>query len=306
MGRQQNFKLSAASQAAVRAFTHKYPHVAIRAVSRRGQREYMEDQMNVRRVGATGLLLTVCDGHGGAGCAKYVIEHFPARAARALTDPDLHQTRVGTRLRNAAVAVAREWDVRFFGTQKLPRDAKARAAWFRAHASTAKNWDTSGTTLIAAYLDMSRDKCFLLNLGDSRAHWRVGAQLAACGTADHKPSARYAATVKNFKCWVTPHGRDGDVWRVNGELAVSHAIGDNTRTLFGCISRKPDVYPQISFAGQSFQMTVASDGLWDEVQAQELMPSATESDFSFVKKLNPKDNMTLIHVMVQKTKKKSD
>lgn len=116
-----------------------------------------------------------------------------------------------------------------------------------------------------------KDKFYLINLGDSRAvlfsmdnkKFKILAK-----TKDHKPD-----DLKEYKRIIKSGGRvelaEGDVARVDGNLAMSRAFGDfelkyhSGKGFKGPVSVKPDVKLVKTKGKKQLGIIIASDGLWD-------------------------------------------
>jgi len=116
----------------------------------------------------------------------------------------------------------------------------------------------------------------VVNCGDSRAVLsRAGEAIAL--SSDHKPnSASERERITKLGGSVKWHGlttkKSGKpilgtgVWRVNGNLAVSRAIGDVAERPF--VSPTPETHRVTGRRGDEF-VIVATDGLWDAFSSQE-------------------------------------
>ena len=69
----------------MKSFLAAHPGVQVSHVTDIGLREYMEDRLDVRVIGSDGLLMTICDGHGGSACANFVIKRYPLVVAERLS-----------------------------------------------------------------------------------------------------------------------------------------------------------------------------------------------------------------------------
>jgi len=113
------------------------------------------------------------------------------------------------------------------------------------------------------------------NVGDSRAILCRGSD-AINLTHDHKPDApSERARVEKLGGMVKWHGYLGPdrlpvqgmgAYRINGNLAVSRALGDKLERPF--VSSQPDIAETERHEDDKF-ILVASDGLWDVISSQE-------------------------------------
>lgn len=216
-----------------------------------GLRSYMEDRYDVRHVNNL-IMCTVCDGHGGYQCADYVIKNFPFLVSQLLQDP---KCKPSTALNNGLKQVIKKWDKLCF-KKTPPTDAKQRDIFFRSIDANSyeDNGYTSGTTLLSCIIDPVKRNFYMISLGDSRAEWNIGHLVGS--TCDQKPDITH---ITNFPAWIDTS--DG-ISRLNGDLAVGSAIGDNTELLTGCIGRTPYKY-NVKYRAASLDLILATDGLWD-------------------------------------------
>lgn len=269
-----------------------------------GKRESMEDYVDVRPINCGSVtskpsdgtnsrprryMVTVCDGHGGTACASFASKRFPDLVVKTLqvADKSSKNVRYRTVLNNALKQVVKEWDLLTVGVDasKVPVTGMARKRFFE-NAAKRKQYDTSGTTLVSAILDFVKCEVVIMNLGDSRAQWCIKGTVSS--TVDHKPSktelVKYpGARVQQIK---------GDVPRINGELAVGRAIGNNSYELLGSVPRNADVTRFKYQPNESLDLVLATDGLWDEQNGHKLILETS-------KKLRP----TPVRSTVRKTLK---
>ena len=134
--------------------------------------------------------------------------------------------------------------------------------------------DLEGTTAVAVILE--QDYIWTINLGDSRAVLcRDGEALDI--TEDHKPNSDSEKTrieaLGGHVRWYGYLGPDRQpvvgmgAYRINGNLAVSRALGDRLETPF--VSDEPDVCCfERNYETDRF-LILASDGLWDVMNGKE-------------------------------------
>ena len=231
----------------------------------KGLRPQMEDRFDARVVG-DGVLVTICDGHSGSRCVDFVISKMPAAFTELFAQK--RKERIGTLLKRAVKASSEAWDKKCFLGKATPKTQSQRQTFFDEKVKEekyAKDGFESGTTLLACYIE--RGRCTVAHLGDSRAEWTLDGKHAS--TTDHKPRPINEKSdekhISRFPVWIQ---LDGDVLRLNGQLAMGKCIGDNSRFMAGCISRKPDV-TTFSFAKHALKLVLATDGLWDQVERNE-------------------------------------
>lgn len=256
-----------------------------------GSREYQEDRTDVQFINKNALLLTVTDGHGGVACSEFVIKTFPAILKSLLKQRK--KERINTLMKSALKKTNDLWNIKCFGANfKAPKTAAQRTKLFKKinYTRYQKSGLNSGSTITSAYIDVEKEIAYILNLGDSRAQWQIKDTLGA--TIDHTPNLQNMSGKTKIPITITTS--EGDVPRINGELAVGRSIGDNTLTLTGAISRQPDTVV-IRFKNKSIYLVIATDGLWDEMKAQNLFQQLkSDVQLNFFKTLHPADNSSLI------------
>jgi len=200
-----------------------------------GYRMSMEDAhrafLSLPRDGANSYF-GVFDGHGGAEVAKYCAEHLHERITN---DPAYRLGDHFTAIKNGFLRVDEE-----------VRDQL--------------NKPTEGTTSLIALID---DKRILVgNAGDSRSVLSRGGK-AIPMSYDHKPH------LQQERQRIISAGGSVDFNRVNGQLAVSRAIGDfsfkrNTAKALAdqMVSAEPDTKLE-QLNGQDEFLVMACDGIWD-------------------------------------------
>lgn len=122
---------------------------------------------------------------------------------------------------------------------------------------------TTGST--AVVLLRYKDKIWLGNVGDSRAIMNNGLNAIQL-TNDHKPNSE-----QEHKRIVSLGGKvvkayEGDVYRVNGVLAVSRAIGDFA--LSPHVTWKPEI-TTFTIKKNNHYIMIATDGVWDVLSNQQ-------------------------------------
>lgn len=127
------------------------------------------------------------------------------------------------------------------------------------------NTQFSGSTFVFAYHDLMSHKVMFGNIGDSRVVWSLD------GTSfkfskDHKPNDPIELKrVTELGGNVTK--RRGDVFRVEGNLAISRAIGDTE--LFPYVIPEVEVYGPFQLQKNGFYV-MASDGVFDVMENNEM------------------------------------
>lgn len=273
----------------MKSFLAAHPGVQVSHVTDIGLREYMEDRLDVRVIGSDGLLMTICDGHGGSACANFVIKRYPLVVAERLSAKQ--KKRPLTIMKEALKQVSDDWDHLSFNGSPAPKTSEARQKFFEGRRKSKRNTSLmSGTTLLSCYLETSRRQCHVLNLGDSRAAWQLGHTVSS--TRDHKPNQEDVSAIRGFNTWVE---MDEDVPRLNGDLSVGRSIGDNTPVLSGCILREPYTYV-VKYPHHTLKLILASDGLWDEVGDIQQLFTSTSAE-AFIKDHTTSDNLSVIYLV---------
>eukprot|EP00617_Octactis_speculum_P013108 CAMPEP_0185755476 /NCGR_PEP_ID=MMETSP1174-20130828/13967_1 /TAXON_ID=35687 /ORGANISM="Dictyocha speculum, Strain CCMP1381" /LENGTH=332 /DNA_ID=CAMNT_0028434037 /DNA_START=218 /DNA_END=1216 /DNA_ORIENTATION=+ len=225
----------------------------------RGHRPYMEDFFHVA---ADGCFAAVYDGHGGYLVSRYLKANLFNQMCAVLNkdgENGLDDDTAPAKVRKALVT----------SLAKVERDVVNVPAW-----------NEQGSTVAAAVVvdgDASGSKVVVTaNIGDSRIVLsRLGTAVEL--TEDHKPNApaevdriqRLGGTVK----WHGFLNNDGTpmagtgVYRVNGNLAVSRAVGDASEKPY--ISAKPDILFHELEAEKDQFIIIATDGLWDVMSSEE-------------------------------------
>lgn len=250
----------------------RVPNVAVTTASHIGQRQYMEDFIEVCEVADARIAMVVCDGHGGERAARFAV-HRITQALRTLD-------RNSWDLVGVIQSVSTEWDrqcLERLGAREYPRNAADRAALFANASLTAayesEGW-SSGTTVVAVLLDVINKRGVMANLGDSRGVWKAFSveRSRVRSTRDHTPKLTDLGPLGG-----TVIHRSNDVPRINGDLAVGRALGDNAPSLMGSVNHGA-VQKQFAWDSQELRVVLATDGAWDVINNPEvvLMKSASE------------------------------
>lgn len=206
--------------------------------SKKGKREFMEDGFGIMLdiMGDTKqAFFAVIDGHGGRAAADYVAENLGKNIVKELE------------------------------CTKRPEDHHLEALIRRSYSITDKDFllkGVNGGACVAGVL-LKDGELHVANAGDCRVVLsRNGAAFPL--TNDHRLTREDERfRIENSGGYVDcRHG----VWRVNGALAVSRAIGD--LHLKEWIISEPE-YQKYPITSDSEFLIMASDGLWDKVKNQE-------------------------------------
>jgi serine/threonine protein phosphatase PrpC len=132
-----------------------------------------------------------------------------------------------------------------------------------------------GSTAIAALF--INNKLFVANAGDSRAVMGDGSVAVRCST-DHKPDnpEEEERIAKSGGVVVKTFNKFGNtIARVNGQLAVSRALGDHTFKPH--VTSEPEV-KEFVITPQHRILVMACDGLWDVIGDQEALDIASSEE----------------------------
>ncbi|KAK1229863.1 Protein phosphatase 2C 2 [Marasmius sp. AFHP31] len=190
----------------------------------------------------TNAFFAVYDGHGGGTVAKFAGQNVHKRLA----------TEEAYRAKDYEAALKKA----FLGTDE---DLLANPAHTR---------DPSGCTAVAALV--TKDKIYVANAGDSRSVLSVKGEAEPL-SFDHKP------TNESEKARITGAGGYVEYGRVNGNLALSRAIGDfEFKKNYAltpekqAITADPDVTVHDRTEEDEF-LVLACDGIWDCLSSQQVI-----------------------------------
>ncbi|KAI8980460.1 putative serine/threonine phosphatase 2C ptc2 [Pilobolus umbonatus] len=224
--------------------TGKDSRLSYGASSMQGWRITMEDAhttlLNYHETGAA--FFAVFDGHGGANVAKYSGIHLQENV---IDSEDFKKGQYKDSLRK--------------GFLKIDTDLLSNPDYEN---------ETSGCTAIAALLT-AENVLYVSNAGDSRAFICTKGQAIAL-SQDHKP------TNPKETERITNAGGHVDFGRVNGNLALSRALGDfefkraaNLPPQQQAVTADPDIVEHKLTENDEF-MVLACDGIWDCMSNQEV------------------------------------
>ena len=220
------------------------------ACSVQGGRAYMEDEYCVKR---NGSFAAVFDGHGGNAVSRYLRQNLYANVQAAAP----------------ASSVQECTDALQAALKKVDKEVQR-----------ISHWSFQGSTAVACWVVSPPDEepkrtVIAANVGDSRAVMSRNG-VAVDLTLDHKPNiesekARVEALGgKVVWCGVVDdEGKpvpNAGIYRVNGNLALSRAIGDRSER--PAVTSKPDLTTYAIEDDDEF-IVLASDGLWDVMSSQD-------------------------------------
>ena len=199
-------------------------------INTQGHRPYMEDRYSVKATNDSTSVYGVFDGHGGARASEFCVDFL---LKNLITDESF------------ATSPPRALNRAFLKTDEQFLKV-ARSGFYE-----------DGTTAIVAIV--RDEEIFVGNAGDSRAVLILkDAQDGVVELSqDHKPNRRDEQERIEKAGGIVVHV---GVWRVEGVLAVSRAIGD--RAFKEYVISRPDVLRYERTEKDAF-LVLASDGLWD-------------------------------------------
>jgi serine/threonine protein phosphatase PrpC len=260
-----------------------------------GGRSYMEDEYFVNADGTFGA---VFDGHGGPAVSRYLRQNLYAQALRSLQllHPRLHPRQKYKK--HETDDDDDDDDSKRSTHQEISKgETTSHVECHQQALSSAlhkvdsdviriSHWSYQGATAVVAWIveegtssddAQSQRSLVVANIGDSRAILNVNATAVPL-TRDHKPNTPEELT-RILACggkvvWsgmVDSAGQpipEAGVYRVNGNLALSRAIGDRSERPAVCAD--PD-FTVISLDKNARFILLASDGLWDVLTEQEVV-----------------------------------
>ena len=129
-------------------------------------------------------------------------------------------------------------------------------------------YKTSMTTGSTALIMLKfKDQIWIGNVGDSRAIMNNGLDVIQLSN-DHKPNEQTEYNRITSLGGKVIKAYDGDVYRVNGVLAVSRAIGDFA--LSPHVTWKPEI-STFKLNKHNHYVFLATDGVWDVLSSQQVL-----------------------------------
>mmetsp|Transcript_43851 Transcript_43851/g.74858 ORF Transcript_43851/g.74858 Transcript_43851/m.74858 type:complete len:372 (-) Transcript_43851:208-1323(-) len=237
-----------------------------------GERQYMEDEYFVEQ----GRFAAVFDGHGGATVSRYLRQNLYASFQAAL--PTSASMAINTADNNTTIDL-----------KSTAIENALRAAFDKVDGEVCRigHWSFQGSTALAVVIQENVDtgtrSIVTANVGDSRAVLsRRG--IAIDLTKDHKPNDDYERkrieSLGGTVDWCGAMDSQGQplehtgVYRINGNLALSRAIGDRSERPW--VSNSVDItHHPIEEEKDSF-VILATDGLFDVMTSQEVVTFVDE------------------------------
>ena len=246
-----------------------------------GERQYMEDEYFVEQ----GRFAAVYDGHGGATVSRYLRQNLYASFQAALPTSasmvintsdndktlDLKSTVIENDAQSTIVASA------------------LRAAFDKVDSEVCRigHWSFQGSTALAVVIHENIDNgtrsIVSANVGDSRAVLSRNG-IAIDLTKDHKPNdgteRERIESLGGTVDWCGAVDSQGEplehtgVYRINGNLALSRAIGDRSERPW--VTNAVDIAHHPIEEGKDSFVLLATDGLFDVMTSQEVVTFVNE------------------------------
>jgi serine/threonine protein phosphatase PrpC len=215
----------------------------------KGKRTYMEDTFCNYRDGKVAIY-GVFDGHGGEEVSDILKDLIPNYFRENV-----------------------------FNTNNNIKE-KIENAFIDIESILRKNISSNSVGSTACIIVKNNNKLYSINLGDSRLilfKSKPNKPLSRVDliveTTDHKPNTEKKRIERNKGKVIF----DGNVHRVNGNLAISRAFGDfylkynNTDRFKGPVSIKPDIYVTPIDNNYNYNVVIGSDGVWDVLDADNII-----------------------------------
>jgi len=221
--------------------------------SNKGKNDYNEDRAVILKPlpeDPSSFFFAVYDGHGGTAASTYCQKHLHEHVAT-------HE-KYASNKKEAFIEGYKVTDKKFL-----------------------KKLEDCGTTAVSCLLTQDAKKIIVANAGDSRCILASGGKAVAI-SEDHKPSnpnekkrikeADHTVEIET----VLQDGKRFQLARVDGQIAVSRAIGDGDfkdgdgppeSQAITCV---PDVFEREVKPNDQF-LVLACDGLWDVMENQEVV-----------------------------------
>ena len=219
-----------------------------------GERPYQEDEYFVER----GRFAALFDGHGGSSVSQYLRQNLYANFQAAL--PTSTQT-------DQSSIIASALETAF---DKVDNEV-----------GSISHWSFTGSTAVAVMIHELNDatrSIVTANVGDSRAVLSRN-RIAIDLTKDHKPNDSVEREriegLGGTVDWcgeVDSRGfpkENTGVYRINGNLALSRAIGDRSERPW--VTNAVDIKHYLIDEGEDSFVILATDGLWDVMTSQEVI-----------------------------------
>jgi len=252
-----------------------------------GGRDEQEDRFTVIEKFAKLDYLTlclVCDGHGGKQASTFLVQNYPVELEKLIVEHIQYHKKHDTQPKDKSESNAPKkstlcilmeqalakcvaiWGHMCYGDVYPTLKTKVEVeAYFNTKAKELKfeqEGKTAGSTLIAMLVNLRKSKAYVLNLGDSRATWKVE-NTGIMQTTDHNIPRKSKEERPGFDYVI----KDG---RLQGDLIMSRAFGDHQKNLTGRVRQDGDSY-EFDFSKLTFRAVIASDGLFDILSNQQVL-----------------------------------
>ena len=264
-------------------------HHSVSVCSVQGGRAYMEDEAFVSQ---THDFAAVFDGHGGSAVSRYLRQNLYAhlQASLPLTHSDTNSqdsttsTVATTDEPPLSTSTSSEQQQQHtpYSVSQYQQAMILALSKVDAEVQRISHWSFQGSTALLAWIHQDRSTgnqtLIVANVGDSRAVLGRHNHGALNLSRDHKPSTRSERKrierVGGKVVWCGKTDARGKpvrhrgVYRVNGNLAVSRAIGDRSER--PAVSAEPDTMVLPIQPTDRF-VVLASDGLWDVMSSNDVV-----------------------------------
>jgi serine/threonine protein phosphatase PrpC len=215
----------------------------------------MEDEYFINQAGSFGA---VFDGHGGPSVSRYLRQNLYANLQAVVPV----RNNVTTEEHQQALEGALE---------KVDREVQRISHWSFQGATAVVAW------ILPAEEESPHSTLLVANIGDSRAILSQSSS-AVTLTQDHKPNApKEKARIESkggTVVWSGLTDTEGNpvpeqgCYRVNGNLALSRAVGDRSER--PAVSAEPE-FTVVSLDEHVEYVLLATDGLWDVMTSEEVV-----------------------------------
>ena len=235
---------------------------------KKGEDRYLQ-QTYRQKDGGKIHVLAVFDGHGGRACVEWCRNHVSDYLAEKIPSLEPKSSNYRQFLDDLIKELVRGWDqICFPGMDNSTREDKQQYINNNNQLYFGKNL-CSGSTCCLCLIDESKSEVHCATLGDSRwfIHANDGYVIRSFDHTNVKTSENMDEQNRPF---VDPDGY------LNGELAMSHSVGDNTSNLLGFVKRNPCICTH-KISGPC-KVIVATDGcvpLFDDTEPFAHKPEQT-------------------------------
>lgn len=240
-----------------------------------GERQYMEDEYFVEQ----GRFAAVFDGHGGRAVSRYLRQNLYANFQAALPTS---ASSVTNDVECGGISPNEETTGHDIQSTILASALETAFDKVDSEVGSISHWSFQGSTALAVVIHENVDdgtkSIISANVGDSRAvisRNRIAIDL----TKDHKPNDKAERerieALDGTVDWcgsVDSRGRPVEhtgVYRINGNLALSRAIGDRSERPW--VTNSVDISHHLIDEENDSFVVLATDGLFDVMTSQEVV-----------------------------------